>query len=82
MSCSKITRDSLRSCSVTGAFFKIGLPSRLLLLATLSSSCFFEGVRGGTSANHHERTLWGRSLAPLTVARVFRFVAVIGVIIR
>lgn len=41
--------DSLRSCSVTGAFLRTGLPSRLLLLATLSSSCFFAGVRGGMS---------------------------------
>lgn len=39
----------LRSCNVAAAFFSIGLSSRLLL-DTLSSSCFLDGVRGGKSA--------------------------------
>ena len=42
--------DILRCCDAAPAFFKTGL-SRLLLLATLSSSlCFLEGVRNGKSA--------------------------------
>ena len=38
--------NSLLCCNVVTAFFSTGL-SRLLLLATLSSSCFFDGVRRG-----------------------------------
>jgi hypothetical protein len=40
----------LRNCNAAPAFFNIGLVSSRLLLAMLSSSCFFEGVREGRSA--------------------------------
>lgn len=45
---------ALRNCNAAPAFFNIGLLSSRLLLDMLSSSCFFDGVRGGRSAAEAE----------------------------
>ena len=60
-SCATGTSCILLSCSVTAAFFNIGLSSRLLL-ATLSSSCFLVWARGGMSSQSRVCSLQGKQL--------------------